>query len=189
VADGYALLDVGSGARLERFGDRIVERPHPAATGERREVAAWRTADLRWDREHGWLGDEVARRPWTIDLEELTLELRPTAAGQVGLFPEHTAMLPWLRSCIEARETRRASGGGGRAAEATTVLNLFAATGHATLSLAARGATVVHVDASRPTVAWARRNAERSGLAGATIRWIVDDARAFTKSELPRGRR
>jgi 23S rRNA (cytosine1962-C5)-methyltransferase len=48
---------------------------------------------------------------------------------------------------------------------------------------------VTHVDASRPTVAWARRNAELSGLAGAPIRWIVDDAQAFTEREARRGRR
>ncbi len=41
----------------------------------------------------------------------------------------------------------------------------------------------------KPTVAWARRNAERSGLADRPIRWIVDDASAFTEREIRRGRR
>jgi 23S rRNA (cytosine1962-C5)-methyltransferase len=177
VAAGYELLDLGGGARLERFGERTVERPHPAALGPRRDAGPWRAADLRWDRDRGWLGDATARRPWPIELDELTLELRPTPAGQVGLFPEHAAMLSWLRSRVTL------------AGDAPEVLNLFAATGHATLALAARGATVVHVDASRPTVAWARRNAERSGLADAAIRWIVDDVPAFAEREDRRGRR
>jgi 23S rRNA (cytosine1962-C5)-methyltransferase len=69
------------------------------------------------------------------------------------------------------------------------VLNLFGYTGLATLALAADGAAVVHVDAARPTVAWARQNAERSGLVDAPVRWIVDDARAFTAREVRRGRR
>ena len=43
------------------------------------------------------------------------------------------------------------------------MLNLFAYTGGATLAAAAEGAAVTHVDASRPAVAWARRNAELSG--------------------------
>jgi 23S rRNA (cytosine1962-C5)-methyltransferase len=45
------------------------------------------------------------------------------------------------------------------------------------------------VDASRPAVAWARRNAELSGLADRPIRWLVDDARAFVRRERRRGRR
>jgi 23S rRNA (cytosine1962-C5)-methyltransferase len=177
VAAGYELLDLGGGARLERFGERTVERPHPAALGPRRDAAPWRAADLRWDRDRGWLGDAAARRPWTIELDALKLELRPTLAGQVGLFPEHAAMLPWLLARVGAH---------GAAPE---VLNLFAATGHATLALAAAGATLVHVDASRPAVAWARRNAERSGLADAAIRWIVDDVTGFAEREVRRGRR
>jgi 23S rRNA (cytosine1962-C5)-methyltransferase len=178
VAAGYALLDLGDGARLERFGERVVERPHPAAAGTRQDPGAWATADLRWDRERGWLGMAAARRPWPITIDGITLELRPTVAGQVGLFPEHAAMVPWLRGRVA-----------GSAVERPTVLHLFAATGHATLALAAAGATVVHVDASRPTVAWARRNAERSGLVEASIRWIVDDVRAFAEREVRRRRR
>jgi len=48
---------------------------------------------------------------------------------------------------------------------------------------------VVHVDAARGVVRWARRNAELSGLAAAPIRWIVDDARRFAGRERRRGRR
>ena len=64
------------------------------------------------------------------------------------------------------------------------VLNLFAYTGASTLAAAAAGAEVVHVDAARPVVSWARRNAELSHLADAPIRWIVDDARKFVQREL-----
>ena len=35
MADAYQLLDVGGGARLERFGDRVTDRPYPAALGAR----------------------------------------------------------------------------------------------------------------------------------------------------------
>ena len=198
MSGGYALLDVGDGARLERFGDRIVERPHPAATGRRRNSDAWAAADLRWDRERGWLGTSPAQLPWSITLDDLTLELRPTIAGQVGLFPEQAAMLPWLRERVgavmarhgdEAADSGEAGDAGDAVSDPPMILNLFAATGLATLSLAVIGATVVHVDASRPTVAWARRNAERSGLAHASVRWIVDDVPAFADREVRRGRR
>ena len=58
-----------------------------------------------------------------------------------------------------------------------------------TLAAAAAGATVAHVDASRPAVAWARRNAELSDLADRPIRWLVDDAETFVDREIRRGRR
>jgi 23S rRNA (cytosine1962-C5)-methyltransferase len=170
---GYALLDVGGAARLERFGERVVDRPAPNALGERRDSAAWRTADLRFERERGWLGPAAGDGPWQVDAFGLRLELRPTSAGQVGLFPEHGAMLPWL--------ARQAAG--------TTVLHLFASTGLATLAMAAAGATVTHVDAARTAVTWARRNAELSDLAGRPVRWIVDDALAFVEREVRRRHR
>jgi 23S rRNA (cytosine1962-C5)-methyltransferase len=177
TATGYDLLDLGDGARLERFGERVVERPHPAVTGQRHDPDRWAAADLRWDRDRGWLGLPGARKPWPVTIDGVTLELRPTVAGQVGVFPEHAAMVPWLRDRVRA------------AGESPAVLNLFAATGHATLALAVAGATVVHVDSSRPTVAWARRNSERSDLSSAPIRWVVDDVRVFAEREVRRGRR
>src|SRR5205823_4346165 len=69
------------------------------------------------------------------------------------------------------------------------VLNLFGYTGGSTLAAATAGAQVTHVDASRPAVAWARRNATLSEMGGAPIRWIVDDALGFVEREGRRGRR
>lgn len=69
------------------------------------------------------------------------------------------------------------------------VLNLFGYTGGSTLAAAAAGAAVTHVDAARNVVAWARRNAEISGLADAPIRWIAEDAVKFAARELKRGNR
>lgn len=105
--------------------------------------------------------------------------LRPTDAGQVGLFPEHTERLAWLTDEVTAR---RAGG------DPVAVLNLFAYTGLATLALALGGAAVTHVDASRPAVSWARENATANGLADRPIRWIVDDARTYARREVRRDR-
>jgi 23S rRNA (cytosine1962-C5)-methyltransferase len=168
----YELLDAGGGARLERFGSRVVDRPHPGALGPRRETDAWLTADLRFERDRGWSGPAASSGPWTVALDGVTLELRPTDAGQVGVFPEHAEMRPWL---LDRR--------------ATTVLNVFAYTGLLTLALAASGTAVTHVDAARPAVAWARRNAELSGLTDRPVRWIVDDAPGFVAREARRARR
>src|SRR3546814_17332566 len=55
--------------------------------------------------------------------------------------------------------------------------------------MAARGARMVHVDASKKSVEAAKGNALLSGLADAPVRWIVDDAAKFVAREDRRGRR
>jgi len=69
------------------------------------------------------------------------------------------------------------------------VLNLFAYTGGATLACVQAGAKVVHVDSSKSAMAWARENAELSGLKDKPIRWILDDAQTFVRREIKRGRK
>jgi 23S rRNA (cytosine1962-C5)-methyltransferase len=177
--EGYELIDVGAGRRLERFGAHVVDRPYPGADDHRRAPARWQEADLAFERDTGWSGEglAMARSGWGVDLDGLGFELRPIETGQVGLFPEHAATLPWLRQRI------------GESVERPEILNLFAYTGLATIALARAGSAVVHVDAARPAVEWARRNAARNGLEDRPIRWLVDDARAFVAREVRRGRR
>ena len=70
------------------------------------------------------------------------------------------------------------------------VLNLFAYTGCATMAASSAGAVeVVHVDASKGMVGWAKENAVSSGLKDAPIRWIVDDCVKFVEREIRRGRK
>jgi 23S rRNA (cytosine1962-C5)-methyltransferase len=180
--EGYRLIDLGDGARLERFGDHVIERPHGGAFDRRRAPARWSEADLQYDRAGGWTTRGGAPLPssWPIAVDGLDLELRPTAAGQVGLFPEHLDQLSWLRARVAKRI---------KASTEVSVLHLFAYTGVATLALSAAGASVAHLDASRPTVAWARRNAARNGLDDRPIRWLVDDASSFVAREVRRGHR
>jgi 23S rRNA (cytosine1962-C5)-methyltransferase len=170
-AAGCELIDAGDGRRLERLGDRVVDRPARGATDAPRNPPAWAAVDLRFESGTGWTGH---LEPWTMTLDELTFELRPTDAGQVGAFPEQMPNWQWLREHVEP---------------GMEVLNLFAYTGGSTLACAAARARVVHVDAARPSVTWARRNAELSGLADRPIRWLVDDAEAFVRREARRGRR
>ena len=108
-------------------------------------------------------------------------ELKRTVFGHLGVFPEQAAQLAVDRRADVAGSTPPAA--------PPRVLNLFAYTGGSTLAAAATGAEVVHVDAARNIVAWARRNAELSGLADAPIRWIAEDALKFVKRELRRGNR
>lgn len=176
----YALLDAGDERRLERFADRTVDRPAPGVGSPARDLERWGTVDLRFDRVRGWTGMAAAGGPWPLQLEGIVLELRPTPTGQVGCFPEQVPTWRWLRRRIAERAG---------SAEPVRILNLFAYTGAATLVAAAAGAVVAHVDASRPTLAWARVNAVRSGLGDASIRWLLDDALAFVRREARRGRR
>ncbi|HET7026423.1 MAG TPA: class I SAM-dependent methyltransferase [Candidatus Limnocylindrales bacterium] len=173
----YTLLDAGDARRLERFGDRTVLRPAPGATSPRRDPDRWSGASAVYEREAGSTGRWVARdrEPWQLGIRDLRLELRLAAGGQVGLFPEHLQHADWLRD-------RVVEAGGG------AVLHLFAYTGALSLVAAAAGASVAHVDASRSAVAWARRNAELSGLGDRPIRWLVDDAERFVGRELTRRR-
>jgi 23S rRNA (cytosine1962-C5)-methyltransferase len=176
------LVDCGNGRRLERFGDRLVDRPAPSA--ERSAPASssgWAAEDVRYDRRRGapgvWSGRALELGPCRAPVGGLTFELRLAEAGQVGVFPEQVPMWAWLRSRIRA------------AGRPITLLNLFAYTGGASLAAASAGASVVHVDASRTSVAWARRNAELSGLGAAPIRWLTEDAETFVAREMRRGHR
>jgi 23S rRNA (cytosine1962-C5)-methyltransferase len=104
--------------------------------------------------------------------------VKPTDFGHIGVFPEQAANWEWIAERVRASEGKE---------QRVKVLNLFAHTGGSTLAAAQAGAEVVHVDSSKSAVAWARRNAELSGLASAPIRWIVEDAARFVQRELHRG--
>jgi 23S rRNA (cytosine1962-C5)-methyltransferase len=182
ASDSVELLDAGVRRRLERFGRWTVDRPAPGADGFRRATPeAWDAADLRFDPGAGWSGPAWPVDPWPIHVHGLTLELRPTSSGGVGLYPEHAANISWLSATVGARTAV--------AEEPVRVLNLFAHTGLATLALARAGASVTHVDGARATIGWGRHNAELSGLGGQPIRWIVDDVAAYVAREARRGRR
>jgi 23S rRNA (cytosine1962-C5)-methyltransferase len=182
-----SLLDAGDGRRLERFGARVLDRPHPGAGEPRRAPGRWRTADLRFDRLTGWTGRADSSEPWPVDAGGLVMELHATESGGAGLFPEQLENVAWLEAQIRVALERGARGGGS-SGPPPEVLNLFAHTGLLTLVAARAGARVVHLDAARGTVAWARRNARLSGLAEQPIRWLVDDGLAFVAREARRGR-
>ena len=64
------------------------------------------------------------------------------------------------------------------------ILNLFAYTGCATMVASHAGADeVVHVDASKGMVDWAKENMKLSHLENNKIRFIVDDVIKFLEKE------
>src|SRR4029077_510889 len=116
-------------------------------------------------------------------------ELKLANFGHVGVFPEQAAHWDWIIQQIGAAIAACGLATSDPKQSSVRLLNLFAYTGGSTLSAAAAGAAVTHVDAARNTVAWARRNAELSGLVAAPIRWIADDALKFVRREIKRGQR
>jgi 23S rRNA (cytosine1962-C5)-methyltransferase len=180
--DSYQLLDFGEGRKLEQFGPLCLDRPCPGSEdAPRSDLELSQAADARfagasanagrWD-----LARDVPQR-WTIRHEAMVFELKLAESGHVGLFPEQADNWDWLAGQVRS------------AGKPIRVLNLFAYTGGSTLTCAAAGAEVTHVDAARNVVVWARRNAELSGLADAPIRWIGEDALKFARREVKRGSR
>lgn len=82
---------------------------------------------------------------WKISYGKLKFHLRPTNFKHTGLFPEQAANWSWMMDKIAA------------ANRPISVLNLFAYTGGATVAAASAGASVVHVDAAKGMVQWAKK--------------------------------
>lgn len=184
-----ALVDfgvdaAGSGRRLERLAGLLVDRPLPQSDAGRRRPAAWPGAAAVYrgtagdPGRGGWAFHAPLPDPWLarvpVGPATLALEVRPAPSGQIGVFLEQVEQWRWL-----ADTTPRGA----------VMLSLFAHSGAASLAMAAAGAEVVHVDASKQAIALARRNAAASGMADLPIRWVCEDAVRFVARQARRGTR
>lgn len=171
----YQLLDFGGNEKLELIGGKIVRRETPSGPGLKTPGAIWNSAELTYKSKHSnphWDGKPDV--DWSMAFGPNRFDLRQTPTGQVGVFPEQAINWRWIEQLpIELSGIK--------------ALNLFAYTGGTTLALAQRGAHVVHCDAAKSVVNWARSNAANSGLQDAPIRWIVEDALTFVGREIKRG--
>jgi 23S rRNA (cytosine1962-C5)-methyltransferase len=177
----YALLDSGGGRKLERYGGYKVVRPEPQCLWTPRlEAGAW-DADAVFDpsdEEDAGRWRFKGRPPperWPLSWGAVKFHGRFTAFRHLAFFPEQAANWAFLDAQVRS------------AGSQPRVLNLFGYTGVASLVMAAAGAAVTHVDASKKAVGWARENAELSGLAERPIRWITEDARKYVQREVRRG--
>lgn len=179
----FEVIDTSAGEKLERWGCYTLVRPDPQVIWNTPRGAEWKAADARYLRANTgggrWDNERIANAQWQLAYESLRFHIRPTGFKHTGLFPEQAVNWDFMAGKI-------AVAGLGRPVR---VLNLFAYTGGATLACAAAGAEVVHVDASKGMVSWARDNAALSGLADKPVRWIVDDCKKFVERELRRGHR
>ena len=175
----YEVLDTSKGEKLERWGEYLLVRPDPQVIWDTpKDNAGWRKMNGHYHRSKKGGGEwEFFDLPqqWSINYGELTFNLKPFSFKHTGLFPEQASNWDWFGGLIK------------KADRPIKVLNLFAYTGGATLAAAAAGASVVHVDASKGMVTWAKENAASSNLSEAPIRWIVDDCIKFVEREIRRG--
>ena len=177
----YGLIDSGNGRKLERYGPHRFIRPEPQAM--------WAPAADDWkadgefipgsDEEGGgrwYFENRNLPKSWELGWDDVRFHASCTPFRHLGFFPDMAPVWSWMRGKVAD-------------IDAPQCMNLFGYTGVGTLAMAAKGAQMVHVDASKKSVTAARANAELSGLADAPIRWIIDDAAKFIAREVRRGRR
>ncbi|GGO96131.1 class I SAM-dependent methyltransferase [Stakelama pacifica] len=179
--DDYGLIDSGGGRKIERYGDYRFIRPEPQAM--------WQPASPDWDA-HGefvpasdedgggrWqFARDVPEAGWRLRWEEVRFTAQTTPFRHLGFFPDMAPVWRWMREQVADLPEPE-------------VMNLFGYTGVGTLAMAAKGAKMVHVDASKKSVEAARGNAALSGLADSPVRWLVEDAAKFAAREVRRARR
>lgn len=164
-----------------------------------------------------WFYDtDVPLDGWPLSWRDVKFQAQCTPFRHLGFFPDMAPVWDWMREylCVDSEQQAAPTRGtgplplptpqpeypmGGREGERAgavsgvsrtkTALNLFGYTGVGTLALSAAGASMVHVDASKKSVAQARENAALAGMADRPVRWIVDDAAKFAAREVRRERR
>ncbi|MBP3218159.1 MAG: class I SAM-dependent methyltransferase [Lachnospiraceae bacterium] len=178
----YEVLDTSSGEKLERWGDYLLIRPDPQVIWNTPKGREWQRVNGHYFRSDKGGGNWEFRdlpEEWQIRYRELSFHLKPFSFKHTGLFPEQAVNWDWCAQLIRRRIERTG--------QPVRVLNLFAYTGGATISAAAAGAAVTHVDSSKGMVTWAKENAVLSDLQDAPIRYLVDDCGKFVQREIRRG--
>lgn len=178
----YELIDCTDGERLERWKDIFLVRPDPQVIWKTPKAnPLWYNANGYYHRSKSGGGKWEIRgklpERWNINYEDLSFNVKTMGFKHTGLFPEQAVNWEYTREKIK------------QANRPVKVLNLFAYTGAATLACLSENAQVVHVDASKGMVAWAKENAVSSRLSDGAVRWIVDDCIKFVKREIRRGNR
>ncbi|MBQ7976456.1 MAG: class I SAM-dependent methyltransferase [Clostridia bacterium] len=177
----YRLIDSADGEKLEYWGDYLLRRPDPQAVWTlKSEKKLWNETDATYHRSKSGGGsweffNKKLPERWTVNYRALTFNIKPMGFKHTGLFPEQAVNWDWFSGLIK------------QAQKPVKVLNLFAYTGGASVAALEAGADVVHVDASKGMVTWAKENVVSSGLGDRSIRYMVDDVKKFVKREIRRG--
>lgn len=183
--EDYCLLDCGDREKLESWKGIVLRRPDPLAIWKKEKEEIWAKADAVYHRSDkgggSWEFHKKLPKEWTLSFKNLRFRVSPTDFKHTGLFPEQAANWQFLEEVIQKRV---------KEGKEVKILNLFAYTGAASMVASAAGASeVVHVDASKGMVNWAKENQRINHLEDRTIRFIVDDCLKFMQREIKRGHR
>ena len=175
----YKILDAGCKEKLENWNGVILRRPDPTAMWNTNIDNEWNKVDGFYHRSNkgggSWEFKKKLNEFWTVNYHGLTFKVSPTNFKHTGLFPEQASNWDFMMDIIS------------KAKRPIKVLNLFGYTGAATMACSKAGAEVVHVDAARGIIEWAKENAKLCGLENNKIRYIVDDCLKFVLREKRRG--
>jgi len=176
VKCNYKLLDCGNFEKLEQIGEMIFRRPALQANWKRKlHDDIWEKSHAKFDQsKKEWATSTDYKLP-KFECDFITLELKLSSNGQIGIFPEQLANWQWIKDKI-SKSNRELK-----------ILNGFAYTGASTLFASTAKTTLTHVDASNSSVNWARQNCRLSNLGNNSIRWISDDIITFLSREVKRG--
>ena len=178
----YECLATGNKEKLERWGNIILNRPDPTIVWAKSNNSIWKNWDGYYHRsnEGGGYWEFKKKLPeyWTVNYKHLTFKVSPTNFKHTGIFPEQATNWDYIMNKIKESNN-----------DEFRVLNLFAYTGCATMAASSAGAKeVVHVDAAKGMIDWAKENMKLSHLENNTIRFICEDVIKFLDREIRRGR-
>ncbi len=177
----YELIDAGNGEKLENWNGIILRRPDPQAIWPIENISDnWKNPDGFYHRSTSgggsWEFKKELPQFWYVSYKNLTFKVSPTNFKHTGLFPEQAVNWDFVMEKIKKSNRK------------IKVLNLFAYTGGATMACSSAGAVeVVHVDAAKGMVEWAKENMKLCKLENNKIRFIVDDCIKFVEREIRRG--
>ncbi|MCB9026448.1 MAG: class I SAM-dependent methyltransferase [Bdellovibrionaceae bacterium] len=177
--ENYKLIDCGEFKKLEQVGSLKIVRPAASAFWRKQNPEKWKSMDWEFERSDSGKGQwkNISSQKFekiSLQCGPIKLFIKATPFGHMGLFAEQ---IPYWKKIIKSCQEH---------GQPMKVLNLFAYTGGSTIAAALGGAEVVHVDASKTSIDWAKENAQLNGLEEAPIRWMLDDVSAFIKREIRR---
>ena len=174
----YELINTSKGMKIENWNGVILKRPDPEIIWDNyldTYVDAYysrsETGGGEWT-----IKNHKLKYTWQISYKQWTFNLKLMGFKHTGLFPEQAYNWNLIYDTIKKSNRNDIK-----------VLNLFAYTGGASIAALSAGAQVVHVDASKGMIDFAKENVKSSKLEDKPIRFIVDDCQKFVKREINRG--
>ena len=172
----YKLLDSGFFRKLELVNQYKIIRPCPQAVWQPKlDKGEWANSVddiyIRNSKGGGSWKYKNLKDKWVTTVGEYQFLTKPTQFGHLGFFAEQIENWQWLTDICQKNNGIK-------------TMNLFAYTGGSSIAMQKGGASVVHVDAAKGIIDWAKQTANINNINN--IRWIVDDVHKFVDREIRR---